>query len=178
MLASSKMAEKMKKLELAKIKRWTKSTNHSLPRWWWPHVVEFSHIIIVWLKNNKRKRHRHRHTQKWDCQTLAIALESSYNYNNWKGRRLTPFKKTSLRTPENRLLGIRLVKLNASTTLPDHKMNNVNTSYLSTSWYLGSFKYPVQNQVALYILLTTRWQHYLKQPQAPSPQACHSVLVV
>lgn len=27
-----------------------KNTNHSLPRWWWSHVMKFPHIIIVGLK--------------------------------------------------------------------------------------------------------------------------------
>lgn len=32
-----------------------KNTNHSLPGWRWPHVVEFPHVIVVRLKGKHNK---------------------------------------------------------------------------------------------------------------------------
>lgn len=112
--------EEQKKLYSTE-KNWIQwDTNHSLPRWWWSHVVEFPHVIIVGLE--------------WKTAVLTSVLSDLRKRRKLNRKRspkvcmhqLTPFKNTSRRTPENRLLGIKIcrTKSNLST----------QTSYQGIKW--------------------------------------------
>ena len=95
-------------------------TNHSLPWWWWSHVVEFPHVIIVGLK--------------W--KTVILTFVMSVLWKRWKlniksspracMHQLTPFKNTSRRTPENRLLGIKICRTKSNLS--------IQTSYQGIKW--------------------------------------------
>lgn len=67
--------------------------------------MELSHIIIIRLKKNKTTNCRSEMSRNGNCF-------GKHTSRNREKDKLTPFKNTSLRTPENRLLGIRFVKLN------------------------------------------------------------------